>query len=82
MSSFDDDLSQYRSVHEPSHHWHLKKRFIQKHRGDFNLPDLIALAQTFGNIEFLGCTYPPGTMKQVDYLIFVCKDGNVIALDR
>ena len=80
----DDPLDEFRSPHEPSHHWHLKKKFLMKHQGhmsmyssvfhleifpgDFSLSDLVGLAQTFGNIEFLGCTYPPETMKQVGLL--------------
>ena len=65
MTLFEDDLVRYRSLHEPSHHWELKKRFMMKHQAHFSLSDLVGLAQTFGNIEFLGCTYPPDTMKQV-----------------
>ena len=65
MTLFEDDLVRYRSLHEPSHHWELKKRFMMKHQANFSLSDLVGLAQTFGNIEFLGCTYPPDTMKQV-----------------
>merc|ERR1719278_56764 len=36
-----------------------------KHQADFSLSELVGLAQTFGNIEFLGCSYPPDTMKQI-----------------
>ena len=30
----------------------------------------VGLAQTFGNIEFLGCQYPPETMEQINELSF------------
>ena len=29
------------------------------------MSELVGLAQTFGNVEFLGCTYPPDTMRQI-----------------
>ena len=43
----------------------VKAWYLKIFTGDFSLPDLVGLAQTFGNIEFLGCTYPPDTMRQV-----------------
>lgn len=65
---FEAMIEKYRSVHEPKHHWELKKKFMMKHRDSFEPMELVGLAQTFGNIEFLGCTYPPDTMKQVRLL--------------
>merc|ERR1719187_2082643 len=36
-----------------------------KHKDSFGLSELVGLAQTFGNVEFLGCTYPTDTMRQI-----------------
>lgn len=64
-SLLDNRLKKYKSPHEPKHHWKLKKKFMMKHMDSFELSELVGLAQTFGNIEFMGCQYPPETMRQV-----------------
>ena len=63
---FELEIEKYRSKHEPKHQWQLKRNFMMAHKDSFHLVELVGLAQTFGNIEFLGCTYPPDTMRQVD----------------
>ena len=62
---FKTKIEKYRSGHEPEQHWKLKKKFMVKHRRSFELVELVGLAQTFANIEFLGCQYPADTMNQV-----------------
>ena len=58
-----------------SHHWELKKKFMEHHKDRFPEEALesrkfahvskkywfifqVGLAQTFGNMEFMGCQYP------------------------
>ena len=61
----DWEIDKYRSPHEPKHHWELKRCFMLAHRDKFSMSELAGLAQTLGNIEFMGCTYPQDTMRQV-----------------
>jgi len=68
MEILETDIDKQRSPHEPQHHWELKKRFMMAHRDKFNIRDLACLAQTLGNIEFMGCAYPHETMKKVSEL--------------
>ena len=65
LTPFEAEIEKFKSCHEPKHQWELKKRFMMAHRDSFHLMELVGLAQTFGNIEFLGCTYPQDTMRQV-----------------
>ena len=65
LTPFEAELEQFKSVHEPKHQWELKRKFMMAHKDSFPLTELIGLAQTFGNVEFMGCTYPPDTMRQV-----------------
>ena len=61
-----------------SHHWELKKKFMEHHKDRFPeealesrkfthlsrkylFPFQVGLAQTFGNMEFMGCQYPQVT---------------------
>ena len=64
-SPSDCEIEKQRSAHEPQHHWELKRRFMLAHRDKFPMSELAGLAQTLGNIEFMGCTYPQDTMIQV-----------------
>ena len=61
----DLEIEKQRSPHEPKHHWDLKRMFMLAHRDKFPMNELACLAQTLGNIEFMGCTYPQDTMRQV-----------------
>ena len=65
MEISDTDIEKQRSPHEPRHHWDLKRKFMLAHRDKFAMRELAGLAQTLGNIEFMGCTYPQDTMRQV-----------------
>ena len=68
LTPFEGEIEKFKSCHEPKHQWELKKRFMMAHRDSFQLMELVGLAQTFGNIEFLGCTYPLDTMIRVRLL--------------
>ena len=57
------------SDHEPHHISALKQKFKEANNGKFSPMELIALTEAFGNIKFYGCTYPPETMKQVNWII-------------
>jgi len=59
------NFDKYRSPHEPSHHWELKKAFMLAHVSSLGEAEVVGLAQTLANIEFLGCSYPPDTMRRV-----------------
>jgi len=62
------DIEKYKSDHEPKHQWQLKKKFMEFHKDRFPEYELVGLAQTFGNVEFLGCQYPSETMEQIQEL--------------
>ncbi len=66
----DWDVDKYRSDHEPRHHWELRRRFLVQNKGRFPEDRLVCLAQTFANIEFMGCRYPKDTMDLVELLAF------------
>jgi hypothetical protein len=59
------DVDKYHTPHEPKHHWELKKRFIDANKDRYGEGLLVCLAQTFGNIEFMGCEYPEDTMTLI-----------------
>lgn len=63
----DPEVDRYRSPHEPRHHWQLKRRFMRAHRDSIPLKELAGMAQTLGNIQFLGCRYPPETEAKVGH---------------
>lgn len=58
----------YRNQHEPKEHWEMRKRFFEAHKDTFDEDRLLCLAQTFYNVEFLGCKYPELVMKQIEEL--------------
>lgn len=64
------DANKYYCKHEPSHHWELRKKFMELNMGKFPEDRLVCLAQTFANIEFMGCRYPKETMELVEELAF------------
>ena len=51
----DWDVSKYRSPHEPNYQWQLKKKFMELNKDRLPEDRLACLAQTFANIEFMGC---------------------------
>ncbi|CAG9862965.1 unnamed protein product [Phyllotreta striolata] len=61
----DWDIEQYKDETEPEHHWELRKEFMEAHIGNFPEDYLVALARSFTNIEFMGCSYPPAVMARI-----------------
>ncbi|KPJ05359.1 PREDICTED: uncharacterized protein LOC106125988 [Papilio xuthus] len=59
------DVDSLRTDHESDEQWEVRKSFMLEHKDSFDEAELITLAQLFTNIEFLGCRYPPLTMKRV-----------------
>ncbi|CAG0921015.1 unnamed protein product [Notodromas monacha] len=59
------DISEYKSKYDPEAHWELKKAFFERYMGEVPESELVCLAQTFINVEILGCTYPEETMKKL-----------------
>jgi hypothetical protein len=51
------DVSKYRSPHEPNYQWQLRKKFMEMNKDRMPEEKLASLAQTFANIEFLGCRF-------------------------
>ncbi|KAL4711766.1 hypothetical protein ACJJTC_004108 [Scirpophaga incertulas] len=59
------DIDSLRSEHESDEQWEVRRMFMEEHKDDFQQEELVTLAQLFTNIEFLGCRYPPQTMKMI-----------------
>ncbi|XP_038221396.1 partner of xrn-2 protein 1-like [Zerene cesonia] len=59
------DVDSLRSEHESDEQWEVRRMFMLEHKDNFEEEELITLAQLFTNIEFLGCRYPPATMKRI-----------------
>eukprot|EP00096_Caligus_rogercresseyi_P009004 TRINITY_DN2974_c0_g1_i1.p1 TRINITY_DN2974_c0_g1~~TRINITY_DN2974_c0_g1_i1.p1 ORF type:complete len:119 (-),score=38.65 TRINITY_DN2974_c0_g1_i1:65-397(-) len=68
--NMDWNVNNYYSKHEPSHHWELRRKFMESNKGRFDEEKIVSLAQIFANTEFLGCKYPKETMELVDELSF------------
>lgn len=63
--STDWDVDNYRTEYESEEHWQLRRDFMMAHKDRFDEERLVCLAQTFINMEFLGCKYPSETMLLV-----------------
>ncbi|KAH8306416.1 hypothetical protein KR018_010786 [Drosophila ironensis] len=61
----DWDVDSYRTEYESEEHWELRRDFMLAHKERFEEERLVCLAQTFVNMEFLGCKYPAETMHLV-----------------
>ncbi|ENN80150.1 hypothetical protein YQE_03414, partial [Dendroctonus ponderosae] len=61
----DWDADDYKDETEPEEHWELRKAFMETHKGSFSEDYLVALARTFTNIEFMGCSYPTPVMIRI-----------------
>ncbi|KAL1417470.1 hypothetical protein MTO96_000569 [Rhipicephalus appendiculatus] len=53
-----EDLERFRQPWEPNEHWAMRREFIRRHWNRFSENRLLCLAQTFVNMELLGCAYP------------------------
>ena len=60
------DVEKYKSDHEPSHHWDLRKKFMEHNKGRYSESRLVGLGQVFANAEFMGCRYPKETMDTIE----------------
>lgn len=60
--STDWDVEDYRTEYESEEHWELRRDFMLAHKDRFDEDRLVCLAQTFINMEFMGCKYPKDTM--------------------
>lgn len=63
--STDWDVDDYRTEYESEEHWQLRRDFMMAHKDRFDEERLVCLAQTFINMEFMGCKYPSETMLLV-----------------
>ena len=66
--STDWDINKYRDKFTPLEHWELKREFMEAHKDKIEEDRLVCLAQTYVNMELLGCRYPEEVMKQVKAL--------------
>lgn len=53
-----EDFERFRQPWEPNEHWAMRREFIRRHWSRFPENRLLCLAQTFVNMELLGCAYP------------------------
>lgn len=51
------DVEEYYDPTQPPNQWILKKAFIEQHKSNFPKYRLLALANTFSNMEFMGARY-------------------------
>ncbi|KAM8703343.1 hypothetical protein ACLKA7_008031 [Drosophila subpalustris] len=63
--SIDWDVEDYKTEYESEEHWELRRDFMLAHKDRFDEERLVCLAQTFINMEFMGCKYPKDTMLLV-----------------
>ncbi|XP_033163741.1 NF-kappa-B-repressing factor [Drosophila mauritiana] len=63
--SLDWDVDSYKTEYESDEHWDLRRSFMLAHKDRFEEDRLVCLAQTFVNMEFMGCKYPSATMLLV-----------------
>ena len=51
---------------EPRHEWESRVKFVEDNLADYGLEKAISLSIVWANMKFLGCSYPPGTERQVN----------------
>ncbi|GAB0094214.1 hypothetical protein DMENIID0001_094700 [Sergentomyia squamirostris] len=64
----DWSVAKYKTSHEPDEQWLLRKAFMERYKDELSEDEVVCLAQTMINIEFLGCRYPKETMLRVQEL--------------
>ncbi|VDK44931.1 unnamed protein product [Anisakis simplex] len=70
-------IDSLRKAHESSHEWRVRKMFLERHLDDYPIATLLCLAQTFININFLGCKYSDTLMEKVRELgAGICEKAN------
>ena len=50
---------------EPRHEWESRVKFVEDNMADHGLEKAVALSIVWGNMMFMGCSYPPGTERLV-----------------
>ena len=50
---------------EPRHEWESRVKFVEDYLPDYGLEKAINLSLVWANMNFLGCSYPPGTESLV-----------------
>lgn len=60
-----EDIERFRQRWESDEHWAMRREFILQHRGRFSENRLLCLAQTYVNMELLGCVYPTAVAESV-----------------
>ena len=63
-----NNIDELRKPYELSHHWALRKEFIQIYSDKFDLDRLVCLSNVFVNVECMGLTYPDEVMKLIKEL--------------
>lgn len=61
----DWDIDKYKDDNDVEEHWQLRRQFMEAHKGKFSEEYLVALATTFTNVEFMGCSYPGPVMVRI-----------------
>lgn len=59
------DFDQFRKPWELDDYWYLKKQFLETYKDKYELDRLLALAQTFINIEVMSNTYDESIMALI-----------------
>lgn len=59
------DIERLRQRWESDEHWAMRREFILQHRDRFSENRLLCLAQTYVNMELLGCVYPTAVTECV-----------------
>lgn len=60
-----EDIERLRQRWESDEHWAMRREFILQHRDRFSENRLLCLAQTYVNMELLGCVYPTAVTECV-----------------
>uniref|UniRef100_A0A1B0DCU7 Uncharacterized protein n=1 Tax=Phlebotomus papatasi TaxID=29031 RepID=A0A1B0DCU7_PHLPP len=76
-------VNDYKNLHESEEHWKLRKAFMQQYKESIPEDELVCLAQTMINIEFLGCRYSKEVMLRIEELAAdLLKDSRSQRKDR
>lgn len=82
MNHEEASVERYRQRWEADDHWAMRRDFIVRHYGAFAENRLLCLAQTFVNMELLGCRYPAAVTNLVQELAKDLKKSERVALPK
>ena len=68
------EIEKYRTEHESSVEWNLRRAFLEAHQEKYSEDRLICLASCFINVECYGCTYPGPVMIELKQLMEEISD--------